>query len=136
MEAIRIHDARPNGVLAVDLLPVLAAVGPRALSSEWTVNDVRTAKGLEALMATGGGADELERLVQSRARITGSRLVDIMMDVQQVIWGEFKGFETAVSDDPWIIIIAFDSTWFEVQSSDRAMLDRLKARFSDVRAVG
>ena len=141
MKTIRIGDLTPNGFLAVDLSGILRAVGSRAVKSVWR------ASGVEALIAghpiverdeiwgTGDGADELDELARSGMRVSGVRLVEVAEKVTQIIWGEFKGYDSASTVDPWIIIIAFDSTWFEVRSTDDEALSRLRASFKDVSLV-
>jgi hypothetical protein len=62
------------------------------------------------------------------------RLLRLANDIQQVIWGKFVGYHTAPVN-PWIIVIAFDSTWFEVQSTDDLALGLLRTAFKDVRSV-
>ena len=141
MKTIRISDLTPNGVLAVDLSDILRAVRSRAVKSVWRASPV------EALFAgdpfverdeiwgTGDGADELDELGRSGQRVSGARLVQLAAKVTQIIWGEFKGYDSASTVDPWIIIIAVDSTWFEVRSTDDEALSRLQASFKDVSQV-
>lgn len=80
-------------------------------------------------------SESLAELVRSKTRVSGVQLVKILRGVRQIIWGEFSGFETTASLDPWIVIIAFDSTWFEVRTGDEATLARLRERFIDVSPV-
>jgi len=123
--------ALEGNVLAFDLRDVLAALGPQADRAIW-----RVGRAAGEFMVTGGdAADELESLAESGAPLRGKRLRQISRHVQQTIFGEFMGYENASSADPWIIVIAYDSTWFEVQSRDEAALDRLNAAFKDVRLV-
>jgi hypothetical protein len=92
-------------------------------------------EGDEFMVSGADAADELEKLAKSRMVISGQRLIEIAKDVRQIIMGEFRGYETTSSTAPWIIVIAFDSTWFEVRSTDDAALARLKVAFKDVRPV-
>jgi hypothetical protein len=132
MKAIRIHDTAPGrNILAFDLRDILAALRPQADRAIW-----RVGKAEGEFMVTGGdAADELESLAESGTPLRGKRLRQISQHVQQTIFGEFKGYENASSADPWIIVIAYDSAWFEVRSRDEGALDRLKAAFKDVRPV-
>ena len=132
MKAIRIHDLK-YGVLAFDLRDILAALGPKAITAAWTVGPVEEGQP-DGLDVTGSAADELEKLAQSGIRIAVN-FVELARNVRQVIWGKFEGYDTASPASPWIVVIAFDSTWFEVQSSDDAALSRLMVAFEDVRPV-
>ena len=123
-----------RGSLAFDLRDILAALGPQAVKAVWRVGDVEVES--EALMmATGNGADELEKLAKLGMLVSGERLIEIARNVDQIIWGEFKGYDSASSADPWIVVVAFDSTWFEVRSTDDLALARLEVAFKDVRPL-
>jgi uncharacterized protein YbjQ (UPF0145 family) len=82
--------------------------------------------------ATGRGAVALEKLAVSGERINGRRLAKIAESVRQVIWGEFRGYEEELSDAPRVVIIAFDSSWWEIQSEETTLLDRVAKAFKDV----
>jgi hypothetical protein len=128
--AIRIYADKEKRALTFDLREVLAAMGPRGLTSYWTVGDV-AAQG-ERLDATGESAAALEELAMSGERITGSRLAEIAEGLRQVIWGEFKGYEDKFSAAPSVVVVAFDSSWWEIQSEEAALLDRVAAAFKGV----
>jgi hypothetical protein len=86
------------------------------------------------LDATGDGAAALEQLARSGERVSGVRLEKIARKVKQVIWGEFNGYEDS-SENPWVTVIAFDSSWYEIQSADATALDRIRSAFRQVRSV-
>ena len=142
MKTIRISDEAPNGPwLAVDLPGILRAVRLRAARSVWRASAVEAeivghpVVEREEIWATGEAADELDKLARSGARASFTRLNRIVRRAGQIIWGEFKGYDRASTVDPWIIIIAFDSSWFEVRSSDDEALSRLQAAFKSVTHV-
>jgi hypothetical protein len=136
MKAIRIHalSGAPTPALDFDLRDILATLGANAEDAVW---DVRAVEGQEeyGLDATGSAASELEHLAQTGTRISGKQFLGLAKAIRQVIWGEFRGYETATSADPWIVVTAFDSTWFEVRSTDEPTLARLRNAFKDVRSV-
>jgi hypothetical protein len=132
MPAIRLFPHH-GGVLTFDLKEVLAALGPRGLTAYWTVGDV-AAQG-ESLDATGEGAAALEALAVSGERIIGSRLAKIAESVRQIIWGEFKGYDDKLSDAPRVVVVAFDSSWWEIQSEETTLLDRVARAFKGVQRV-
>jgi hypothetical protein len=133
MRAIRIHDCTPEGVLAFDLAEVLAALGTSGRSAFWTVGGVASKD--ERLFATGKGMSELEGLASCAERVPRSRLAEIARDVRQVIWGEFKGYADKSSEDPIVVITAVDSSWWEVQSTNAGLLDRVARTFEHVGQV-
>ncbi len=100
-------------------------IGPKAANATWTVSAV---EGQEeyGLDVTGSGSGELEHLAETGMRVTGKHLFKLAKNIRQVIWGKFVGYD-ASSASPWIIVIAFDSTWFEVRSTDEAALARLRS---------
>jgi len=132
MKAVRIHDmAKGRNVLAFDLRDILSALGPQADRATWRVGKVEG----EFMVTGDDAADKLDNLAGSGRPVYGKHLRKISRHVRQTIFGEFRGYENASSTDPWIIVIAYDSTWFEIQSRDEAALNRLKAAFKDVRPV-
>jgi len=132
MKAIRIHDLT-RGVLDFDLKDILAALGSRAANSTWIVSAVEGEEEF-GLDATGPASGTLEHLAQTGTRISGKHLLKLAKNTRQVIWGKFIGYD-ASSTDPWIVVIAFDSTWFEIRSTDEPAITRLRKAFKDVRSV-
>jgi hypothetical protein len=126
---MRIYDKTPR----VDLRDVLAALGERAISAFWAVSGV-DAEG-EDVAATGDRADELEALSRSRKRVSGQRLAEIAKGIHQTIGGKFQGYDGVSSVEPWITIIAFDSSWFEIRSPDEGVLCQLGSQFKDTRRI-
>ena len=105
----------------------MAAIGQPALEAYWTVGSVNRAG--ESLEVIGKDIYPIEALALSGERVSGYRLQEIATDIQQNIWGEFRGYKTCTAATPWVIIVAFDSTWFEVHSSDADILDQLRRQF-------
>jgi hypothetical protein len=128
MDKIYIRDANGHH-LSFDLKDVLVAIGQPALETYWTAGPVERTG--EMLDATGANRPLLEALVQSGERVDGHRLLELAQGIHQTIWGEFRGYETPTSPGPWIIVVAFDSTWFEVHTDNAAVLEALRARFKN-----
>ena len=129
MVSLTIHDLDDRGVLAFDLRDLLRVIGPRAITAEWTITDP-VESGFEA---TGPGGERLEALAEASAQIAGAELIAIAEDTQQVIWGDFAGKLPNVQNQDWVTIRAFDSSFFEVETSDEAVIEKLKSHFRDVR---
>jgi len=130
MTRLTIHDL-DGGVLAFDLRDVIRVLAPRSLAATWTI----TSPEESSFEATGVGGQRLEELAGAAARIAGDELLVIADDIVQVIWGYFVG---ALPDDPhqeWLTIRAFDSSFYEVETSDADAVEKVKSRFSDVRIV-
>ena len=89
--------------------------------------------GHEWFEATGEGGERLEGLAQDDGRLSGSDLAAIAENTQQVIWGEFVGSEPTQSERPWVIIRAIDSTFYEIDSDDEAVLSKISSTYKDVR---
>jgi hypothetical protein len=134
MHAIRIHDLAPQGFLAFDLKEILNALGPRGLTASWTVGGVPSQG--QGFSATGKGADEMEEFARSGARLSGRHLARMARNVVQVIWGEFTAFEDSFSAHPWVVLIAYDSSWWEVRSAEAALIDRVARAFRQVDRLG
>ena len=63
-------------------------------------------------------------------RVAGNEFLKIAERLRQVVWGAFSGFSSLESMEPWIHIIAFDSTWFEVHTNDGDALRKLAMKFN------
>jgi len=126
MPTIRLHLGTTDTVLLFDLKYILAALGDDGFSAYWAVGDVAS----EKLDATGAGAGALENLVKSGERVIGRRLAEIAEGVNQVIWGEFKGYKDQLAETPRVELIAFDSSWWDVRSVEAPLLDRVRKAFA------
>ena len=116
-----------DGRLAFDLREILAALGPDALAWSWAVPGLED--GGEALEAVGEGLAELEALSRSGGRVSGFRLAEIAGRIGQVVWGEFRAYRDPRSTEPLLRIVAFDNSFFEVHTADRAVIERVRLLF-------
>lgn len=123
MFGVTIMDRDLNGVLTLDLRDLLRLIGPEAEAAEWQVSDV------EAL--DGEAARELEGAANSKFRIPGHVLVRLSKEVSQIINGRFQAYRNQASK-PWIIIRAVDSSAFDVQTDNQALLEQIRGRFKNV----
>jgi hypothetical protein len=110
------------GYLSFDLVDILRALGERARESSWTV---------ENLDCFGESAEELDRLAESGRAIEGASLVRIAERLTQVIDGDFAGVDSS-ANQPWVIVRAVDSSWWEVWTDDDSALAAITARFKAV----
>lgn len=133
MKVLQIHDARRTDWLESDLKHVLSALGTLAASSQWKVARAEPFEAEYCFEATGEGGTELETLAASGLWISGRRLQDIANRTRQVIWGIFAGFKSSDEARPWIVIYAFDSSWYEVHTDCDAALDLIRKNFLVVR---
>ena len=114
-------DAQGGG-LNFDLAEILAAIGPRSVTSEWILRDLNYVS-----------RDDREIpvfQVEDGSRISGEELRSSLPNLLQVIDGEFIGVE--VSSPPWIVVRAVDSSWWEVLSEDAEILKAVRSRFKNV----
>ncbi len=98
------------------------------------VSTVKSSKpGHEWFEATGEGGERLEGLAQDDGQLSGSDLAAIAENARQVIWGAFVGLAPTQSDTPWVIIRAVDSMFYEIDSDDEVVLDKINSTYKDVR---
>ncbi|MBB4510662.1 hypothetical protein [Rhizobium leguminosarum] len=134
MATIRIYDLKDH-VLALDLKDLLRLLAPRSFEARWVVSTVKSSKpGHEWFEATGEGGERLEKLAQDGGELSGSDLAALAENTRQVIWGEFVGSAPTQSDKPWVIIRGIDSTFYEIDSDDEAVLSKISSTYNDVRA--
>lgn len=134
MATLRIYDLKQN-VLALDLRDLLRLLAPRSLQANWIVSTVKSSKpGQERFEATGESGEQLEALAQDNAWLSGSDLAALAENTRQVIWGEFVGSGPTQSDKTWVIIRAVDSTFYEIDTDDKAVLSKISSTYKDVRS--
>ncbi len=75
----------------------------------------------------------MEALAQDNARLSGSDLTALAEETRQVIWGEFVGSGPTKSDKTWVIVRAVDSTLYEIDTDDKAVLSKISSTYKDVR---
>jgi hypothetical protein len=118
---IAIYDLSPRQVLSFDVGDILAALAEDIVESRWQCRNVECIGG-EALESASGSGQELAT----------PELLELAKGVEQTIWGDFIATQPP-DPAPWLVIRAIDSTCFEVFSASVAVLDKLRARFRDVR---
>lgn len=75
----------------------------------------------------------MEELARHNAQLLGSELAALAENTRQVIWGEFVGSEPTQSDKTWVTIRAIDSTFYEIDTDDEAVLRKINSIYKDVR---
>ena len=70
----------------------------------------------------------------SKSVVNGITLSEAAHATHQVIWGQFVGM-LPHKEDPWVVIRAIDSTFYEVTSVDEAVLATIRSAYSDVRTA-
>lgn len=152
MPTLRIYDLDDRGMLAVRLVRLLDLLGPRAQKAEWTVSPApRREPGHDGFEATGPGGEQLEALAARGAVISGTDLARLAggtgptagatpservdgreTNEPQIVWGQFVARLPGEGGD-WLTLRAIDSSFYEVETADDAVLAKLRASFSDVR---
>ena len=142
MTTLRIYDYR-DGALALDLRDLIDLLAPRSLEARWMVSpvtliDPRLGSSFEEFMTVESGRldeDTLEQLAVSKSAVNGIALSEAAHATHQVIWGQFVGMLPEQKEDPWVVIRAIDSTFYEVTSADEAVLATIRSAYKDVRAA-
>ncbi len=130
---IAIYDLDSSGVLSVDLRKVLRALNKIVLHANWSVNRVYYQG--EKFEVVGTVAKELEQLALSKERILTSELEKISRTKHQLIWAEFRAYETPNEGTPFLLIRAVDSSWFEILSEDPAVISSINTTFSNTKIL-
>jgi hypothetical protein len=138
MATLRIYDS--NGLaLAVDLRHLIDVLAPRSLQATWTVSPVTFHYPAHHLiekefMATGQDSDRLEELARNGSSVSGAVMAELAQATRQVIWGEFAA-SLPQQEVAWVTIRAIDSSFYEVTTTDDAVLDKVKSTYKDVRVA-
>ncbi len=128
MARLTIHDLA-GSALAFDLCDIVRVLAPASLSAIWTIRPPED----EAFEATGAGGLRLAELAEATARISGEELQSIANATTQVIWGDFVGELPGKPDEEWLTIRAIDSSFYTIETLDRAAVEKVKLHFMDVR---
>ncbi len=127
MFGIRIKGTKQSGGggshLTFDLRDILAAVGEPVLSSRWRC------RGLWYLTVRDGEFNEFR---EERRKFTGEEMMRFAGSITQTIDGRFEARSGGAAKRSWLVILAVDSSWFEVWSPKREVLERVRARFENV----
>jgi hypothetical protein len=118
---------RVGTVLSFDLRDILEVLGDRVEECDWDVEIVDCAPSDYAF------SDRIDNFSKKR-NITAQEIRELSMMIHQVIEGTFLG-RNKDRDGYWIRIAAVDSSFWIVQSEDKAVLDLFKDRFHDVKEV-
>jgi len=141
MTTLRIYDSS-DGVLALDLSDLIDLLAPRSLEASWTASPVRVnhpdpGRFYDEFMMTGSrppGEDQLEELAANGLSVGGVTFSEAAHAAHQVIWGQFVA-TLPEQNEPWVDIRAIDSTFYEVTTSDKAVLDAIWLAYKDVRVA-
>jgi hypothetical protein len=141
MTTLRIYDYR-DGVLALDLSDLIDLLAPRSLEASWTASPVRMnhpdlGRFYDEFMMVGqgqAGQDSLEVLAANGSSVSGVEFSEAAHVAHQVIWGQFAA-TIPDQNDPWVDIRAIASTFYEVTTSDEAVLNAIWSAYKDVRVA-
>jgi len=127
MLGIKIQDKRLSksggSLLSFDLRDILAVIGEPVNKSRWRCID---------LWYTANRNGRLSEIREARLKLSGEELTQLASDIHQTIDGRFEAKSDGATKKPWLIIVAFDSSWFEVWSSKPWAIEKLKKHFQMV----
>jgi hypothetical protein len=109
-------------LLAVDLRDILRALESEARTSAWRIREIE---------AIGPAADELRRLAEDGAPVSGERLLALSTGISQTIDGLFEAYRSG-GESPWLRVRAVDASAFDVESIDDFVLHKVRRAFKVV----
>jgi hypothetical protein len=128
MQGVKIKDLTPTehgGFLCFDLKDIFSAIGKAVISSSWRCHDVE---------CVGENADRLYELSEKGKSVSGLELSEIVGGIFQTFDGRFEAFRDG-QEEPWLVVSAVDSSWFEVCSLDASILEKIRSRFREVSQI-
>jgi hypothetical protein len=123
MPTLRITDQDDAGCLAFDLFELLQLIGEPAVGSRWRCS-------VEALIPKPG-VDNLGAALSGDHVYDGAVLLQLAGKTLQIHDGLFEAFRSGETA-PWLILEAFDTTWWEVSSQDSSVLESIRNNFESV----
>jgi len=121
MIGIRVRDCTEQGFLAFDLADLLALLGESARTSRWRCS-------VEECITAEHGRPYLEDAYNKPDALTGTEMLRLARETHQVIDGTFEAFRHG-ENTPWIKLVAFDSTYWEVFARDSFELSPFESHF-------
>ncbi|MGK7901596.1 MAG: hypothetical protein AB4352_09315, partial [Hormoscilla sp.] len=111
-----------SNILAVNLTDILQLLGPQLATTEWEISD---------LECFGSNSERLYQIANTQTRVSGEILLEIATNIAQITEGTFTCYPDKGSE-PSIIFRAVDSSAYDVESSDEAILTKLRQRYQNV----
>ena len=131
-EPLNILDSKEGAFLRLsDLLPILPV---RAATTTWAIEDFVEPDGERYFdWIADVGHNRLAAAVDGGERLSTAQLLAVALDTRQVVWGSFKGYDASGGVEPWIVLSAVDSSFWEVVTDDLETRRRIRTTFKDVR---
>ena len=127
MQGVKIRDIRKSSsgctVLGFDLRDILDVIGEPARAARWRCRD---------LWCTASIDGEAVSIEEKKLDFTGEEFIEFASSIHQTIDGRFEVRREGAAKKPWLLIVAFDSSWFEVWTTKPTIIEKLKNRFQDV----
>jgi hypothetical protein len=127
MFGIKIQDLKQSSSggssRSFDLRDILRLIGKPVLSSRWRCHD---------LWYTAVRDGKFDEIREARRKLSGEEMMQFAASIHQTIDGRFEARGGGAAKKPWVIILAVDSSWFEVWSSKREVIEKVRAGFEKV----
>lgn len=133
MKAFELRDIKDHVFLT--LAEILAALPERAITSSWAVEDFIDVDGEPYFWIGANGDEAIADLANTGIRISGSELVQRAATTAQIIFGTFRGYDPASAAAPWIVLHAYDSSFWRCETDDVPTQRQLVGAFRDVRVL-
>jgi hypothetical protein len=119
MFGIKINDTKESNVstVLIDLRDILMVIGETVVSSQWICRDIEY---------TAMRDEELFVLSEDRKKLSGAEMLQFADNTHQIIDGRFEASSGGSAKQLWLIILAIDSSYFEVWSSKHEVIEKLK----------
>ena len=121
-----------NGFLTVTLFKILQILEESGSATKWQICGVHEYG--DQFEVVGEVAKEFEKLRNRKTLLEIEKLKSLSKKEHQLIWAEFRGFKE-MSGVPAFIIRAVDSSWFDVATDDKMIMEKLVLAFEDTTTV-
>ncbi len=121
MPGITIADS-VGDFLSINLIDILRLLKSFITDTKWQLSEVE---------CIGTTADEIHQLSDINAKISSQKLIELAAGITQVIDGYFEGYRYTDAK-PWLVIQAVDSSAYDVECEDGAVLTLLKQSFKEI----
>ena len=129
MPSIRIQDKRKRAsgrFLDVRLKDILTAIGEPVLTSRWVGRDLWCVRSHDGLP---------QELKEKKLKFSGEEMLLFASNAGLVIDGRFEARGQGAAKRPWLVIVAFDGTFYDVWTSKPNIIEKIKERYNDVSEI-
>jgi len=120
-------------ILEINLRSCLTVLEPFVSCFDWKISTVYNAMNQELYFEVTGDLEPIFQTLLTSDQFISKHELDLSSQLtHQLIWVELRGFESITAIEPTVFIRAIDSTFFEIETENPEIIERVKQCFKNV----